>query len=126
MARNLHILSHHYDERNYADTAIQMLKNVQEEMERYPSAFSNWMDLLANYQDKFYEVVVVGPEANEKIADLNQTYLPNAMIAGSTTSGKSPLLEGRFVDGETYIYVCVNYACKLPVKDVADAMQLMD
>lgn len=126
MAKNLYVLALHYDERNYAETATQMLKNVQAEMESYPSAFSNWMDLLANYQDKFYEIVVVGPEAPEKIKALNKNYLPNSMIAGSTQAGNSPLLEGKYVEDQTYIYVCVNYTCKLPVQEVDRALQLMD
>ena len=104
-----------------------MLKNVQEEMERYPGAFSNWMDLLANHQDKYYEIVVVGDEAGEKIRELNGKYLPNKLIAGSTApGGKRPLLEGRYVEGKTFIYVCVNNACKLPVQEVDRALELLN
>ncbi len=127
MAKNLFVLSHHFDAPDYLKTATQMLKNVQEEMERYPGAFSNWMDLLANHQDKYYEIVVVGDEAGEKIRELNGKYLPNKLIAGSTApGGKRPLLEGRYVEGKTFIYVCVNNACKLPVQEVDRALELLN
>jgi hypothetical protein len=36
------------------------------------------------------------------------------------------LLKNRFVEGETYIYVCVNKACKMPVKTVKEALELIE
>jgi uncharacterized protein YyaL (SSP411 family) len=126
MARNLMILSHHYDERNYAGTARQMLKNVLGEIEAYPNGYSNWLDLLLSYQMNHYEIVVVGENAKDKVAELNGLYLPNKLIAGSTEDLNNPLLERRYVEGETFIYVCVNNACKLPVTEVKKALELID
>ncbi|MCW9038381.1 MAG: thioredoxin domain-containing protein [Altibacter sp.] len=123
MAKNLFKLSHYFDKPKYGETSKQMLKNVLPELEQYPSGFSNWMDLLRNYQSKYFEVVVVGPEAEEQIAALHTYYIPNMLIAGSTTQQDGYLLEGRFVEGETYIYVCVNNTCKLPVKEVEKAIE---
>jgi uncharacterized protein YyaL (SSP411 family) len=126
MAKNLFVLSHHFDVPRYGETALQMLKNVQVEMENYPGGFSNWLDLLANYQDKFYEIVVVGPEAGQRIAELNANYIPNKLIAGSTTASEAYLLQGRSVEGKTFIYVCVNNACKLPVQETERALELLE
>ncbi|WP_363299080.1 thioredoxin domain-containing protein [Altibacter sp.] len=123
MAKNLFKLSHYFDSPKFAETNRQMLKNVQAEMEQYPSGFSNWLDLLANYQSKFFEVVVVGNAASEKINEINQYYIPNKLIAGSEKDSQSYLLEGRYVSGETYIYVCVNNTCKLPVTDTKKAIE---
>ncbi|MEM7086436.1 MAG: thioredoxin domain-containing protein [Bacteroidota bacterium] len=125
MAKNLFVLSHHYDERNYAEVATQMLKNVQSEMEQYPAGFSNWLDLLSNYQSDYYEIVVVGEEALEKTREMNKIYLPGKLIAGSTKPGESPLLKGRYLEGKTYIYVCVDNTCKLPVTSTRMAMDLL-
>jgi len=126
MAKNLFTLSHHYDEREFDKIATQMLKNVMKEMAIYPGGFSNWFHLLSNYQSKYYEIVVVGENAKEKIQELNSVYLPNKLIAGGTQSGNSPLLEGRFVPGQTFIYVCVNNACKLPVTETQEALKLVN
>ena len=122
MAKNLLILSHHFDNKKYLSTASKMLHNVQPEIESYPSGFSNWLDLMANFQDNFYEVVVVGKDASKKIAELNARYLPNILIAGSTSESKKPLLNYRYINGETLIYVCVNNSCKLPVSDISEAL----
>ena len=125
MAKNLLILSHHFDNKKYLTTASKMLHNVQPEIESYPSGFSNWLDLMANFQDNFYEVVVVGKDASKKIAELNARYLPNILIAGSTSESKNPLLNYRYIDGETLIYVCVNNSCKLPVSDISEALNFI-
>jgi uncharacterized protein YyaL (SSP411 family) len=125
MAKNLLILSHHFDNEKYLTTTSKMLHNVQPEIESYPSAYSNWLDLMSNFQDNFYEVVVVGKDASKKIAELNARYLPNILIAGSTSESKKPLLNYRYIDGETLIYVCVNNSCKLPVSNISEALNFI-
>jgi len=125
LAKNLFVLSHHYDEKKFAATAVQMLKNVQAEMEQYPSSFSNWLDLLSNYESNYYEIVVVGADAQGKVNELNKRYLPGKLIAGSTVPGNMPLLKGRHLEGKTFIYVCVDNTCKLPVTSVEKAMEFI-
>ena len=105
MAKNLFKLSLYYNDQKYAATAKQMLKNVLTELSSYPIGFSNWLDLLSNYQSNFYEVVVVGNQASEKINTINKHYLPNILIAGSTKKTDLFLCKDRFVKNETFIYV---------------------
>ncbi len=123
MAKNFFVLSKYFENTGFGEISHQMLKNVSPEMEQYPSGFSNWLDLLANYQNNFYEVVVVGKDASEKIKELNKTYLPNIIIAGSSGEKEGPLFENRYVEGETLIYVCVNNACQLPVAKTKSAIE---
>lgn len=126
MAKNLFRLAHHFDNATYRETALQMLKNVLPEMNQYPTSFSNWFDLLANNQTKYYEVVVVGEQANLVLLEINQHYLPNVLIAGSQSSQSLPLLEERYVKNRTLIYVCVNNTCKLPVENISEALKLLE
>lgn len=122
MAKNLLKLSHYFDNEAYAETSKTMLHNVMPEVAEYPSTFSNWLDLMLNYTNNYYEVAIVGPEVDEKIKSLNTYYLPNKLIVGSKTDNDLPLLKNRFVEGKTLIYVCVNKACKLPVSEVDKAV----
>jgi uncharacterized protein YyaL (SSP411 family) len=126
MAKNLFILSHHLDNEKYLKTSSKMLHNVHPEIETYPSGYSNWLDLTENYKNKYYEIVVVGKDANSKIKELNTSYLPNALVAGSSKESTNPLLKYRYIDDETLIYVCVNNSCKLPVSEVAEALKLLN
>ncbi|WP_452601054.1 thioredoxin domain-containing protein [Pontimicrobium sp. MEBiC06410] len=125
MAKNLFKLSHFYSNPHYYKTATTMLNNVKPEIKDYGSGFSNWLDLMLNYTNPFYEVAIVGASVSEKISELNTTYIPNKLIVGSKTESKLPLLENRYVDGETLIYVCVDNACKLPVSEVSKASSLI-
>ncbi|GAA3601985.1 thioredoxin domain-containing protein [Flavivirga amylovorans] len=125
MAKNLFKLSHYFDNTHYSQTAMSMLNNVKPEMQEYPSGYSNWFDLMLNYTNPYYEVAVVGKDAKNKITELNQTYIPNKLIAGSTTENNLPLLENRYNPDNTLIYVCVNKACKLPVSEVNKAITLL-
>ena len=125
LAKSLLVLAHHFDNEQYNITALQMLKNVKPELEKYPSGFANWLDLLLNYQSKYYEIVVVGEKALDKVSEFNKRYIPNKLIAGTTSSSDLPLLKERYVNGRTLIYVCVNNTCKLPVENVSDALELL-
>ena len=125
MAKNLFKLSHYFDNEHFSKTAMSMLNNVKPEMAAYPSAYSNWFDLMLNYALPYYEVAIVGKDAKQKITELNKTYLPNKLIAASTTENNMPLLESRYSPDDTYIYVCVNKACKLPVTQVNDAIKFL-
>ena len=126
MAKNLFILSHHLDNEKYLNTSSKMLHNVHPEIETYPSGYSNWLDLTENYKNKYYEIVIVGKDANSKIKELNTSYLPNALVAGSSKVSTKPLLKYRYIDDETLIYVCVNNSCKLPVSEVSEALKLLN
>jgi len=125
MAKSLFKLSHYFDNEHFSKTAMTMLNNVKPEMKEYPSGYSNWLDLMLNYASPYYEVAIVGKDAKQKITELNKYYVPNKLIAASTTENNMPLLESRYNPQETFIYVCVNKACKLPVKDVGKALEFL-
>jgi len=122
MAKNLFKLSRFFNNTYYLKTATKMLNNVKLEIQEYGSNYSNWLDLMLNYTQPFYEVAATGANANKKIKEINQEYLPNKIVAGSTKKSKLPLLLNRYIENETLIYVCVNHTCKLPVKTSQEAI----
>lgn len=124
-ALNLFKLSHYYSNTKYLDIAIQMLHNVKDAIETYGAGASNWLTLYSNYINKYYEIAIVGPKAEIFLKEFNQLYLPNTLIAASLTDSNLPLLENRFTDNQTYIYICVDGACKMPVLTVAESLKLM-
>lgn len=123
MANNLFLLSHYFGNKKYKETAQQMLHNVKVKINRYPGAYSEWLWLYSNTLDEFYEVAVVGKDALEKVGELNRRYIPNKLIAGSTTDSDMPLLANKFSEGETTIFVCIDGTCKLPVNAVDKALE---
>ena len=125
MANNLFLLSHYYDNENYFNTASTMLNNVVTEIGSYPSSFSNWLDLMLKMSDSFYEVAITGEKAISLANEINNVFQPNKLIIGSEKESNLPLLKNRFINGESYIYVCVKKACKLPVKNSDKAIELI-
>lgn len=126
MAKNLYKLSKYFDEPRFNEISKQMLKNVLAEVESYPSGFSNWLDLLSNFQNNFFEIVVVGDSASEKIQEFYSHYLPNTILAASNVENNAPLFKNRFVQDETLIYICENNTCKIPVKDSEIAIKSLN
>jgi len=125
MANNLFKLGHYYGNKQYAENAKAMLNNVKETAISYGSGASNWLNLYSNYLGDFYEVAIVGPQAIEKLKELNEVYLPNKLIVGSLKESNLPLLEYKYNENETTIYVCIDGACKLPVKESKKALGQM-
>ena len=127
LAKNMFRLSHYFDNRDFKKKAKQMLNNIKPSITETPTGYSNWLDMMSNYTDTYYEFAISGNNALKEIKTLNQYYLPNILVAGSTKESTVPLMKDRFVDDITLIYVCVNSACKLPETDIHKAVgQLKD
>jgi uncharacterized protein YyaL (SSP411 family) len=118
LANDLFMLGHYYSNATYSKIAQQMLHNVKKDCKESPTAYYNWLNLMLNYTGNYYEVAISGKDAMYKVKELQNYYLPNILIAGSTKDSKIPLLESRFVPNETNIYVCVEGACKMPETEV--------
>ncbi len=126
MAKNLFKLYHYFDKQEYFDLSKKMALSVTNEFEVYPSGYSNWFDLIYNLKSNFYEVAIVGENAIEKATELNKKYLPNKLVIGSATSNDLPLLQNRFINGKTLIYVCVNKACKMPTENLDESINMIN
>ena len=126
MANNLFKLSHYYENEYYLKISKQMLQNVIPFTKEYGSGYSNWLQLLCNFIGEFYEIAVLGENSLQQITEINKTYIPNKLIAGSIQKSTMPLLEARFIPNQTLVYVCKNGACLLPEKNVQKALSQID
>ncbi|MDP2067601.1 MAG: thioredoxin domain-containing protein [Lutibacter sp.] len=123
MANNLFKLGHYYSNSYYLKVSEQMLRNVIENAQKYGSGYSNWLQLLSNFVGEYYEIAISGKDALHQLKEINQHYIPNKLIAGSTKKSNIPLLKDRFNEAETLVYVCINSACQLPEKEVKKALE---
>jgi hypothetical protein len=74
----------------------------------------------------FYELAIVGPQALKMATEVLVFGRPNVLVVASKTASSLPLFQDRYTEGETLLYVCKNYACKLPVETVKEAMDQLD
>ena len=119
LANNLFKLSHYYSNHHYLKVSKQMLSNLKETALNYGLSYSNWLQLMSNFSNEYFEIVISGKKALSKLIELNKTYIPNKLIAGSLTKSELPLLKDRYDSSETFIYICAEGTCKLPEKEVS-------
>lgn len=126
MAKNLLRLSKLFPDPVYETTAIQMLKNVQENFEKSGQNHANWMQLALFVNQPFYEVAIIGDEFKKLTSDLLPTYLPNTIFAGVEREGTLQLLKNRYVADKTLAYVCLQGTCKLPVEQPKEVLAQLE
>lgn len=126
IANCLFKLNLYYADANYKKIAYQMISNLQKDIIENPEGYSNWLSLMTNYTNPFYEIVSVGKEAQLKNDIFLNFYNPNVILAGDIKNNNSiPLLKDKFVADETYIYVCNFGTCKLPQQKVNEAIKFI-
>lgn len=123
MANNLFQLGHINYDVEYMKRSKTMLSTLMPYVTGYSSSYANWCHLLLKVSYPFYEVAVVGENAGSDLRELQARFIPNTLCIGSVNQSELPLFEDRFVDGETYIYVCQDRVCKLPVTTVEAALE---
>lgn len=122
IADALYKLSIYFNNSYYEKVCQQMLQNMIQSID-YPSAFSNWLNVLMHFSEENKELAICGKNALEYLNKLNQNYSPNIIIAGSTKISTLPFLENRFLDNETLFYLCQNKTCQKPINDINEISQ---
>lgn len=125
LARSLFILGKLTGNIRYAQSAKQMLNNIAPQMEGYGAGHSNWGLLALQTLLPFYEVVIMGDNANEFIDKLTIAYLPQASIIKGNENSVLPIFSDRYVNGKTLAYVCQGSSCLLPTEDVTETLALL-
>lgn len=123
MAKVLYRLGLYFDNNDYIEKARRAVATVKENVIGYPSFYANWASVADWVISEPYEVAIVGEKAEEIRAELSKHFLPNAILLGSVGESTLSLLQGKYKAGETYIYICKNKACQLPVKTVGEALK---
>lgn len=123
LANNLYKLGHFYYDSKMIKMAEQMLNNMRPEIDRNPLAYANWLQVMTNITNPFYEVAVVGYKSENIAKQIRETYIPNIILGGSNKESDQPLLVNKYNEDETFIYVCVNGTCKLPQTNIENALK---
>ena len=121
MANNLQRLAVIFDNNSYYERAQKMCGSLKKAVTQYPNSFANWAMALTNYGYPINEIAVVGENALKILHEVNLLYVPNKVILTVVNKNEEfSLLKNRYVIGKTLIYLCQNYACKLPVASVEE------
>ncbi len=126
MAKNLFQLGTYLYREDLLQVSRQMLQNVREDIHQNPFYYSNWAILEANMVHPPFEVVILGEDFEKIRQSFGLKFLPDVLISGGNGEGGEgdlDLHKGKYLDGETMIYVCRDRICKLPVREFSEAME---
>lgn len=119
-------LGQFFQEPSFALQGRMMLNQVSKDLAGNQALyFGNWARLSGMWAYRPYEVAIVGDNAAHICHELQkQKFQPLALYSGGRQENL-PLLENKYVDGKTIVYVCRDRVCKLPVTDVNEAILLL-
>ena len=127
LAKSLFLIGHFFNKSMYIDTAKQMWKHVESKLYKSGPYYANWQILSGWLSHPFYEVAIMGPDAQTKALELQNKFLNPCIFLGGTDENLE-LLQGKRPQNsnETKIYVCVNKTCQQPTTNVDEALKQME
>ena len=126
MGRNLFALANYFENAGWGQRSSDMLRDIKDHLEKFSSSYSNWGRLLLQHVYPFYTLAITGSRAETKVREISQMYLPEKIMAPSKSKDTNiPVLQQRFQEGETLLYVCSMGSCQLPVKTTEEALKQM-
>ncbi len=126
IAHNLFQLGHINYNPEFTKKSKTMLTTLLPYVTDYSGSYTNWSKLLLNVSHPYYEIAVVGPNAPQMVKELQKNNIANTLIVGSAKESELPLFEDRYFDDNTYIFVCQDRVCKLPVTTVEQAIKQLE
>ncbi len=123
MAQNLFWLSFLDEQPGYQERAQAMLAQVLGRLPNEPRYLSNWGVFYTLLAKPIAEVAIVGPDALAYAQAIGRVYHPHKVLDVSILGASRPMLEGRTsADGRTYVHVCQNRTCRLPLTDLSQSI----
>lgn len=126
MAANLYRLSIVFDKREWRDRSGQMTRSLSEAIVKYPTSFGVWLGLLYEQISGTTEIAILGKKWKIYHKKIMGIFISHklAMASADPLPGY-PLLADKAGNSEILIYVCKNYACRLPVSTIQDFVSLL-
>ncbi|MFS4467952.1 thioredoxin domain-containing protein [Maribacter sp. 2210JD10-5] len=125
MAHNLFVLGHINYDTEKTKKSKEVLSAMVSALKENTFSYAKWANLLSHVTYPYYEVAVVGNDAQPFLKDLGKIYVPNTLLVGSSKESDLPLFEGRYDAEDTFIYVCQDNSCKLPVNNINAALNIL-
>jgi uncharacterized protein YyaL (SSP411 family) len=119
----------------YQDIAISNIESMAEYIKRSPASFAYWACVLDFYLSVIKEIAIVTSEVDGKGKKLSRilhsVYMPDKVIAACSSdniaeaSNIALLKDKSAIEGSSTVYICENYTCKEPVREISDLERLI-
>ena len=126
MAANLLYLATVFDLKDWKERALRNTAGLKEMIRKYPDSLGVWATLANAFTYPFFEIVLAGSVSDQKIREFLALGIPNRVFqVSSGTQSDLPLLRNKPVHGPSWFFLCRDYTCQLPVKEVAELVSLL-
>jgi uncharacterized protein YyaL (SSP411 family) len=125
MARNLHDLGLLYGDADWIERSKKMLLPFVAGMESYPEGYSNWGILLSQMNGNYYELAIIGDDAEEEFRKFSSESHMGIIPVWSDKPSDLPIFKDRWVEGKTLYYLCEKGACQMPQESWAEVRMAM-
>ncbi len=126
MAANLLYLGTVFDLQDWKLRAVRNTAALKEMIIGYPGSFGIWATLLNACTYQQYEIVLAGSPSEEKLQEFLAEVIPNRVFQRSSVSQFNfPLLRNKPILGPAQFFLCRDYTCQQPVREVAELVSLL-
>jgi uncharacterized protein YyaL (SSP411 family) len=126
MAANLLYLGTVFDLQEWKQRAMRNVAGLKEMIIRYPGSFGIWATLLNACTYQQYEIVLSGAPSEEKLQEFLAEVIPNRVFQQHSVSRFDfPLLRNKPILGPAQFFLCRDYTCQQPVREVAELVSLL-
>jgi len=127
MASNLLYLSVVFHEPEWAERASRMTSALHRPVTTYPGSFGGWATIFQALTYSIPEVVITGRQPEMTRKEFLSHLIPYRVFQSTQDKNTQfPLLRDKPVDPDPLIFLCKDYACQLPVNEVATAVRLIE
>jgi uncharacterized protein YyaL (SSP411 family) len=123
MALNLFYIGTYFSNSKYLEMSSKMLLNVQESISKSTAYFANWAKLNLLLIKQPFEIALLGQQCFELNLKLQQHFLPNVIVSGSSSESNLPLLKNKWIKDQTNIYVCKDKICNSPTTELEEVLK---
>lgn len=126
MAHNLFRMAHLFSDEHYRAIAEKLAVTFKPMFINYPEGYAHWGELLINFMQPHYEIIVTGKDAEKNSASLHEHPYPSRVVMkGHTNSILPSAKEKPDTKEKTQIFVCSGKVCQAPVSTAAQALTLL-
>ncbi|WP_082436142.1 thioredoxin domain-containing protein [Zhouia amylolytica] len=122
MCTNYYRLGIYLDRADYKEVYKNMLTPASNDFTKNHRFYASWLKPILWHITPPYQVAITGDQSITTRTLLDNQFLPNVILTGSTADENLPILKGKLSPGHTVIYVCKDGYCKLPTSNVDVAL----
>lgn len=127
MASNLLYLSVVFDKPEWAERAFGMSSALWKAVTSYPGSFGGWATLFQAFTYTIPEVVITGQQPETTRKEFLEHLIPFRVFQSTDQENTQfPLLRDKVPGADSLIFLCKNYACQLPVNEIATVIRNLE